>query len=229
MKAIVIIFAFYFCSTTYADTWAQWNTWSKCTKTCGSGRQFRTRTCTKQPSNPAKCVGSNRMEQVCNPQACTGAHWNEWTSWSKCTITCGIGNERRSRKCIGGTAGSTGCLGQPEENRICVRGACTNGYWTQWGPWTGCTKTCGIGGQERRNRNCVSGASGQNCAGQKEENRVCNRGICPTGSQKKGATGQWSGWTVWAPLTGLSGRARHCVGIGCPGLDHETKPSSMVP
>lgn len=59
-----------------------------------------------------------------------------------------------------------------------------NGKWQPWSLWSGCSKTCG-GGSQQRNRICYGPFfGGQSCPGEREEVRRCNEKRCP---------GQWMG------------------------------------
>merc|ERR1719454_2366321 len=52
--------------------WADWTNWEECSRTCGSGVQFRYRACTKPtPSYGGReCVGDNSEARVCQTQPC---------------------------------------------------------------------------------------------------------------------------------------------------------------
>lgn len=67
----------------------------------------------------------------------------------------------------------------------CVLFWLVNGGYTEWTPWSVCSKTCG-GGSQLRNRNCTSPLpvdGGLDCAdlnmGGDEESRQCNVMVCP--------------------------------------------------
>lgn len=49
------------------------------------------------------------------------ATWGQWTSWSKCTASCGGGRRTRKRKCEGGNT----CIGQKTEYTDCNTHVCT--------------------------------------------------------------------------------------------------------
>lgn len=56
-----------------------------------------------------------------------------------------------------------------------------NGSWGEWGPWTVCSVTCGLG-QMSRSRNCDNpkpDPQGQDCVGIGEETEACNLSPCP--------------------------------------------------
>ena len=54
--------------------WSSWNGWTSCSKSCGSGSQSRSRSCTKpSPKYGGKsCQGIARQSQLCNKKACPG-------------------------------------------------------------------------------------------------------------------------------------------------------------
>ena len=59
------------------------------------------------------------------------------------------------------------------------------GQWSEFGSWSGCTKTCG-GGTQHRERTCNNPApengEGQNCVGQATETQTCGINSCPSTS-----------------------------------------------
>lgn len=64
-----------------------------------------------------------------------------------------------------------------------------DGKWQPWSLWSGCSKTCG-GGNQQRNRICYGPFfGGQPCPGEREEVRSCNEKRCP---------GEWLG--TWFAL-----------------------------
>lgn len=59
-----------------------------------------------------------------------------------------------------------------------------DGKWQPWSLWSGCSKTCG-GGRQQRNRMCYGPFfEGKHCPGEREEVRHCNEKRCP---------GEWIG------------------------------------
>lgn len=57
--------------------WSNWTNWTTCSKSCGIGRQKRTRTCSNpSPAHGGKqCTGQARETQDCNTQSCAGMLW----------------------------------------------------------------------------------------------------------------------------------------------------------
>ncbi|XP_033468872.1 adhesion G protein-coupled receptor B3 isoform X12 [Epinephelus lanceolatus] len=125
--------------------------------------------------------------QVCNlsaevkrPPKEVDGQWQEWSSWSDCSVTCANGTQQRTRQCSAAAHGGSECRGHWAESRECHNPDCTaNGQWNPWGPWSGCSKSCD-GGWQRRARVCQGAAvTGQQCDGTGEEVRKCSDQRCP--------------------------------------------------
>lgn len=54
--------------------------------------------------------------------------YSEWTAWSECTVTCGEGQQYRTRNCSNPTPdfGGSDCsgLGSPTDKKACVKNPC---------------------------------------------------------------------------------------------------------
>ncbi|XP_078660161.1 uncharacterized protein LOC144904888 [Branchiostoma floridae x Branchiostoma belcheri] len=65
---------------------------------------------------------------------------------------------------------------------ICQLVNVVDGGWSDWGPWSGCSVTCGVG-TETRDRTCTNPApanGGADCDGPAQETRECDTGVsCP--------------------------------------------------
>ena len=84
--------------------WSDWSGWSSCSKTCNEGREDRRRTCrsaedTREESNG--CIGSSSEHRGCKIRKCRQEFyfWGQWTSFSRCSRTCGGGQKMRTRDC----------------------------------------------------------------------------------------------------------------------------------
>ncbi|VDP12372.1 unnamed protein product [Heligmosomoides polygyrus] len=141
---------------------------------------------------PAWHESSDRSKTSCNSVGCLGPavescsmiaicqEWSQWNTWTACSATCGEGERKRTRECIGGRdcpgvsmasrsphvvhfldlvvnpdMKSTLFLQAPifmlQTVETCAAPPCPS--WTDWSPWEGCSITCGTG-QERRSRTC---------------------------------------------------------------------------
>jgi hypothetical protein len=116
----------------------QLGTWSKCSKLCGLGKQYRSVSCTGQ-----KCMSAKpRTERVCSLGPCKAdCILSPWSAWSACSSQCGRGVQESTRKILarelhgGQTCPSS--LGL-QQKRACNQQECTvekgcsqltGGYW----------------------------------------------------------------------------------------------------
>ncbi|XP_056292077.1 adhesion G protein-coupled receptor B3 isoform X2 [Pseudoliparis swirei] len=161
--------------------WDEWSPWSLCSFTCGRGHRTRTRMCAPPQHGGRACDGPETQTKLCNIALCpVDGQWQEWSSWSDCSVTCANGTQQRTRQCSAAAHGGSECRGHWAESRECHNPDCTaNGQWNPWGPWSGCSKSCD-GGRQRRVRVCQGAAvTGQQCDGTGEEVRKCSDQRCP--------------------------------------------------
>lgn len=117
----------------------EWAEWSRCSVSCGPGKQNRRRKCnlTKQ-----ECYGKMLETRACNKAAClkmgvssgglrslgvqsgraSPSGWTEWATWSTCTASCGGGMRYRDRTCNG-----QNCQGPPFQQGKCNEEPCDAG------------------------------------------------------------------------------------------------------
>lgn len=103
-----------------------------------------------------------------------------------------------------------------------------DGGWSEWDPWSDCSKLC-AGGQSVRRRTCSDPEpewGGAVCVGDKIESKSCNEHECPI---------DWTPWGGWSECSkscggGTKERIRHCndpespyIKSNCPGVDIEVK------
>ncbi|XP_050921709.1 adhesion G protein-coupled receptor B2 isoform X6 [Lates calcarifer] len=141
--------------------------------------------------------------------------WEEWSSWSLCSVTCGRGSRTRSRKCVNG-GGALAC-GRPEiQTKLCNIAVCpVEGQWLEWGPWSRCSVTCNTGTQQRQRRCSASVHGWAECKGPHQESRECTNPSCSGG-------GNWGSWNHWSLCSktcdsGWQRRFRMCEGTGVQG------------
>ena len=181
--------------------WAEWTVSSrtKCSVTCGKGRRvvYMSRTCIGGVAGQKGCEGSsNRSDDVdCTQIRCPGK-WSDWTTdfTTACSVSCGVGTRtvQRSRTCIGGIVGTSGCEGasQMTEKQSCSKGICP-GKWSEWQLLSSeeCSVTCDKGQKTvYLTRTCIGAEPGQaGCEGQSQKSEIqdCNKGSC---------LGQWGPW-----------------------------------
>lgn len=166
--------------------WSAWSQWCRCSKTCGMGYRSRVRHCDNPPpSNGGKgCLGRHVEHKKCYEPACpVDGRWGPWTFWSRCSESCGDGQQLRSRRCNSPppSNGGNDCTGASTERRPCNDRQCpVDGGWSNWGPWCQCSATCGPGSKSRK-RHCNNPPplnGGRNCVGGHVEHAKCNIKPC---------------------------------------------------
>lgn len=192
--------------------WSFWSPWTDCSAECGIGKKSRVRECT----NPVPlfggmfCQGLNKEIIECDsgvPCPING-QWGPWYAWGNCIGSCGMGTRERRRECDSPRPqfGGMPCSGKINEVDDCNTNiACPiNGGWTLWGPWGGCSKTCGLGLKSRK-RTCTNPApqfDGEPCKGFSEELKQCDSGVlCEI-------HGNWSPWSEFTPCSVTCGVGR---------------------
>ena len=110
--------------------YGQWTGFSTCDKTCGGGKQFRTRVCNNPPAafGGKNCEGPSKHEQSCNTEECPAVHggFSEWSAFGACSVTCGEGKKSRSRSCTNPppSHGGKPCSGPTSDRMPCDEGSC---------------------------------------------------------------------------------------------------------
>ncbi|XP_023815621.1 adhesion G protein-coupled receptor B2 isoform X7 [Oryzias latipes] len=201
----------------------EWSQWSVCSLTCGQGWQVRTRSCVSSPYGTL-CSGALRETRMCNntvscpgePGIITSVHgqWEEWSSWSLCSVTCGRGSRMRTRKCTDG-GGVITCERPEIQTKLCNIAVCpVEGQWSEWGPWSRCSVTCNPGVQQRQRRCSASVHGWAECKGPHQESRECANPSCSGGNW-----GNWNHWSLCSKTcdTGWQRRFRMCEDTGPQG------------
>ncbi|CAH3019170.1 unnamed protein product [Porites evermanni] len=226
--------------------YSEWTVFTECTKTCGTGTRFRTRTC----DNPSprfggfECGGEDSQTFKCNILPCpVDGGYSPWSDFGECSVTCGEGVQQRERRCdspqplFGGKSCDKLELGPSIETKACVLDSCpVNGGYGQWSEFKDCSVTCGEGVQQRERKcdNPEPQFGGKTCAEQElgpdVETQTCHKDPCPI-------DGGYSEWSSYSECTvtcggGTHERTRECTnpapangGRGCEGLgpDKETE------
>lgn len=103
--------------------------------------------------------------------------YSEWTDFSDCSLTCGVGVAARERTCTNprpkGNGNDCDVLGSSTETKDCKKADCP--IFSQWGTWSPCTQPC-AGGIRTRTRKC-SYPGGGACSDQTVAS-VCNVEKC---------------------------------------------------
>lgn len=159
---------------TVNGAWSAWTSWSQCSRDCSRGIRNRKRVC----NNPEPkyggmpCLGPSLEFQECNILPCpVDGVWSCWSSWSKCSATCGGGHYMRTRSCTNPAPAYGGdiCLGLHTEEALCNTQTCPEN-WSEWSEWS----VCDASGTQVRTRQCILlFPVGSQCSGNTTESRPC--------------------------------------------------------
>lgn len=155
--------------------------WGSCSKTCGTGVQYRDVTC--QAGYDCSSYTKPVASQACNTEKCKG----QWSTgpWSNCSATvCETkGTQTRSVYCQSNLDCSA--YPKPASSQACTAAACS--YSWKWSAWSTCSKTCGTGSQTRAVRcanvsySSMPTVADSKCSGAKPAtSQVCNTQTCVT-------------------------------------------------
>ena len=170
-----------------------WSKFGPCSQTCGNGTQLRTRHC----NNPLPRFGGRNCSTLgpsidtrfCNIRPCP-IHGNlsQWSEFSGCSKTCGLGVRIRYRYCTNPVPrhGGDNCteLGSTSDVISChVRPCPVHGNYSTWSSFGSCSKSCDNGTQLRK-RFCTNPSprfGGRDCSslGPNVNMRHCQTQRCP--------------------------------------------------
>ncbi|XP_065653627.1 uncharacterized protein LOC136080642 isoform X2 [Hydra vulgaris] len=184
--------------------WMQWSSWSECAPSCGVSVVNRSRICNNTRSL-YDCYGNNTETISCiSNKTCVGV-WLQWSNWSECLTSCGVGLMNRSLVC-NTTNTVFNCSGNITETASCISNITCLGIWMQWSNWSECAPSCGVSVMNR-SRICNSTKSLYDCYGNNTETISCiSNKTCV------GIWMQWSSWSECALSCGVSvmNRSRIC-------------------
>ncbi|XP_013879264.1 SCO-spondin isoform X2 [Austrofundulus limnaeus] len=145
--------------------WSQWGTWSECSLPCVGGVTFRRRLCNNPaPQNGGRgCLGVAEQQKECNKQMCTDlvGPWLPWSHWSSCSVSCGGGQQTRSRVCSSPPCHSLSRQSKTCNTQVCLDVGCPPGrLYRECDHGEGCPFSCSqVSGKE----GCYSDGCEEGC------------------------------------------------------------------
>ncbi|XP_029988074.1 hemicentin-1 [Sphaeramia orbicularis] len=201
-----------------------------------SNGSLRVSSAQKEDTAEYECVARNLLGSVLVRVTLTvrvHGGYSEWAEWGPCSVSCGVGAQKRLRQCNNPLPANGGrhCVGSHTETRSCHGKPCpVDGNWSEWSLWEECSRTCGQGNRTRV-RTCSNPPAqhgGRPCEGRAVEVIMCSVRPCPV-------AGNWGSWLPWSPCSetcgkGMQSRIRLCNnpppafdGPHCEGTDTQTQ------
>ncbi|XP_028259472.1 hemicentin-1 [Parambassis ranga] len=201
-----------------------------------SNGSLRISSAQKEDTAEYECVARNLLGSVLVRVTLTvrvHGGYSEWAEWGPCSVSCGVGAQKRLRQCNNPLPANGGrhCAGSDKETRSCQGKPCpVDGNWSEWSLWEECSRTCGQGNRTRV-RTCSNPQAqhgGRPCEGKAVEVIMCSLRPCPV-------AGNWGSWLPWSPCSetcgkGMQTRIRLCNnpppafdGPRCEGTDTQTQ------
>ncbi|XP_032380766.1 hemicentin-1 isoform X2 [Etheostoma spectabile] len=201
-----------------------------------SNGSLRISSAQKEDTAEYECVARNLLGSVLVRVTLTvrvHGGYSEWAEWGRCSVSCGVGTQKRLRQCNNPLPANGGrdCAGSDTETHSCHGKPCpVDGKWSEWSLWEECSRTCGQGNRTRI-RTCSNPPAqhgGRPCEGKAVEVIMCSVRPCPV-------AGNWGSWLPWSPCSetcgkGMQSRIRLCNnppaafdGPQCEGTDTQTQ------
>ncbi|XP_074653359.1 uncharacterized protein LOC141907576 [Tubulanus polymorphus] len=105
---------------------SDWSAWTSCHISCDKIRQ---RFCFHDSCSNTDYFGVETENGKCTDAECNApldGHWNRWSSWDSCSITCGTGTKKRTRQCQDPAPKNNGrmCVGSATDITPCSMRPC---------------------------------------------------------------------------------------------------------
>eukprot|EP01127_Copromyxa_protea_P011653 TRINITY_DN294_c0_g1_i1.p1 TRINITY_DN294_c0_g1~~TRINITY_DN294_c0_g1_i1.p1 ORF type:complete len:1674 (-),score=432.23 TRINITY_DN294_c0_g1_i1:61-4824(-) len=185
--------------------WSEWEAWSSCDKTCGTGSRNTKRSVVTYAANGgAECSGASTKSETCNTTPCpVDCVWGAWSAYGACSVTCGTGVATSTRSVsVASKNGGAACTGESSRTQSCTTPACPTPVdckWNEWSAWDSCSAKCGGGTQSSTRTVAVTATNGGAvCSGETLRTQKCNTAACPTDCV-------WAEWTAWSACTASCG------------------------
>ncbi|XP_062620365.1 uncharacterized protein LOC134281944 [Saccostrea cucullata] len=177
------------------DAWSSWGSWTSCSKSCGTGKQTRSRSCTNpKPSGGGKsCSGLSLDGRYCNTKTCPAP-------------TQPPPPQQPPPQPTPTQPPPTQTTQPPPPTTSSSLSLSLNGGWSSWSSYSACSVTCGYGKMTRRRycNNPKPSNGGKDCVGSSGFTVVCRNVNCPV----NGGFSAWSTWTACSKKCGGGSRTR---------------------
>uniref|UniRef100_UPI004038E811 SCO-spondin-like n=1 Tax=Callospermophilus lateralis TaxID=76772 RepID=UPI004038E811 len=133
---------------------------------------------------------------ICEDTKCPGLGWTLWSLWSDCPVSCGGGNQVRTRACVVPDPHHREplCQGPDTQFQPCGQQPCQPLLEAcSWGPWGPCSRSCGSGLASRSGScPCLLAEAEPTCNSTFPhlDTQACYAGPCLEECL-------WSGWSSW--------------------------------
>jgi len=165
---------------------------------------------TVDPEHGGKaCEPSLEASEQCKEKECpVHCEVSEWSAWSACSTTCGVGSRSRSRNVsVEAKHGGAACEDALEGSEECKDQECpVHCELSAWSNWTACSATCGDGTKTRSRSVTVDAKhGGKACDGALEATDLCKDKECPIHCELS----DWSPWGDCSTTCGKGTRSRN--------------------
>jgi len=159
----------------------KFGTYSQCSKSCGTGKQWRGRSMLKPRKFGGKKCPHMNEERPFNTHACpVNCVVGRKNAWQKCSRTCGRGHQKRTLTMVTNSKFGGKACPQMFESRDCNTQNCPVdciiGKWTKASK---CTKSCGNGWRHHRRNILVNSRYGGKSCPNTDAKTACNTQPCP--------------------------------------------------
>ena len=161
-----------------------WSPWSPCSKTCTHPERPATKTRERPCVGTAVCSGDGFQEQPCNLPLCSGR--SAPPSPPNPRPPHGLRAPWHGRQALPTPRPRVPADVPPCQGEDCAGLNCS---WAPWGPWAECSRSCGVGRQQRLRAYSPPGAGGRWCPGILSafvQRRFCSLQACKGGGRTGG-------------------------------------------
>ena len=223
-------------SCSNACTLSAWSDWTSCSAVCGGGIQARSRHTMREATGGGQSCPPLIEHRRCNRQQCAlQCAVSQWSSWRRCTQSCGKGSQVRTRVVLHPAERSGSPCPALAQTQQCQSKPCPHDCVAgSWGTWSACTVSCGSGHQtKRRSLKKAASFGGRGCH-PLEVRRACGVAGCAiacslsvwgewgrcSASCGAGAVGRWRKVTQKPAFGGVVcsslSQQRLCATTPCP-------------